>query len=374
MIYEYFSKNNIEEIKSKYGEVNVEFEEGVDEVKLYFSKNIELDLWNKINDELTVFSSSKGYSCNRNDDMMLIVIKPADSFVEVLKTFIRPVFTNVKKMIIEIVLSILVIFLASLFLVYLQTRHNIFTKNYWIEYKVFGLYYIILYILSTLLILYVYSNKHIKEIIKSSIANSFWLELFTYITIFSVKLLFSKNLSVFDYFYFLLDSLVVSFWLSLFISYLVFQYRRYMLESRHEEKLKEYNRMKSALGLSHLELLEYAENNKVKLDEILLPKSGINDLYGLMNVKTIEEEQNTILFPLLWILITLISLLVFWQFSFLFSSLRWFEIIFFILIVIINILLKTKSVLKVDKMRLIYAIYHLRKLNNYLDNEETELE
>src|SRR5690554_1054954 len=130
MIYEYFSKNNIEEIKSKYGEVNVEFEEGVDEVKLYFSKNIELDLWNKINDELTVFSSSKGYSCNRNDDMMLIVIKPADSFVEVLKTFIRPVFTNVKKMIIEIVLSILVIFLASLFLVYLQTRHNIFTKNY----------------------------------------------------------------------------------------------------------------------------------------------------------------------------------------------------------------------------------------------------
>jgi len=155
---------------------------------------------------------------------------------------------------------------------------------------------------------------------------------------------------------------VVSLVVSLFISYVVYQYRRYSLKHRYENELILYNRTKSTINLTHEEIINYSEKNKIKLDEVLLPKSGINDLFGILNAKTIEEEQNSILFPFIMILLSMLLFLVIIEFSFLFGSLKWFEIVILIIIVIGNVIFKTINVLKNDRIRLVYAMFHIEKM------------
>jgi len=197
MISKYFNKESVKELELTYGEIDVEIDDNFDRVKLYFNKNIDSEKWNEINEKLSEFSSSKGYICLRNDNMMSIDIKPADGYVEILKSFIKPIFKNIKKMIITISASVFILFSLSIFLVHIQTGFSIFSKSYWLEYKIFGLYYIILYIISSCIILFIHSNKYIKTIIKSTIMNSFGFELFAYISIFSVRLLLLKDMPKF---------------------------------------------------------------------------------------------------------------------------------------------------------------------------------
>ncbi len=354
----------INKIKSEYGRLEFEEDEGQDKAIFTFNRNLTDNQWKELIIEFSEYWSKRGYVCEVDNEMLRMKILPSYNSINLTRDFNKPLFTKVKKMIITLIFLLAIIIGLSVLAIHVQRNQLDSQNTFFNDYKYYVWYYILIWIFISSFVLLFFINKNIRKTIVDTLINSFFLDITIYIIIMFINKSRIKELIFIEKLYLSIDIFVLVTVISIIVSFFTYRLRVIILNNSSEE-LKEYNYLKikkTSNDSGCKELINYIDKHKLNINEIVLPRSGIKDILGILNVKAFKEEPKTledfIIFPLFSILLVLLMLL----FLYSFPHLTMLDLFLLFALIAVNISVKTYNQIKNDKKNLLYALYILKKI------------